>query len=207
MDKQTMATNPEIDQDRVFDTTDHFNRFGYVMFPQQVEIYQNIAKTIHTYDFLLDAGCGNGVGTALLDRRDNRTGRGLVTGADKLERNTDFARCLYPWLAFMVWDINQAKIFNPQADIVVCVETIEHVEYPRQAIQNLIAAAREEVWISTPNGLNKKRPPNNKYHVCEYTPEEMLNMIGRAAEILHWKDLSLLPLTTKVNPLVYRIKL
>ena len=197
-----METNPEIDQDRVFDTVDHFNCFGYVMFQQQVTIYQNIAKRINGH--ILEAGCGNGLGTAILYHYSHF----LATGTDKLERNVKFAGSLYPWIDFKVWDINHPLPAGMSpSTVVVCVETIEHVEHPEQAIQNLIKAATEEVWISTPNGTGKPRPPSNKYHVCEYTPGEMLDMIARRTEILHWKDLSPLTVTTRVDPLVYRIKL
>lgn len=207
-----METNPEIDQDRVFDTVDHFNKFGCIMFPQQVAIYNNIGGEVGAYNNILEAGCGNGVGTAILEAHC----RGRVVGTDKIENNCVFARQLYPWIMFESWDINQPT--EIKSDVVVCIETIEHVANPKQAIKNLIDAATQEVWISTPNGNGKKRPPDNKYHVCEYTPGEMVEMIGLGwgenhtagqvqVSVLHWKDLSSQPLTTEVDPLVYRIKL
>ncbi|GAG77899.1 unnamed protein product, partial [marine sediment metagenome] len=94
--------NPEIDQDRVEDTIDHFNKFGYVMFPQQVKIYENIKEKIGNSGEILEAGCGNGLGTAIL----GHSNRFYVYGTDKLGKNIKFASCLYPWIKFREWDIN-----------------------------------------------------------------------------------------------------
>lgn len=206
-----MITNPEIDQDRVFDTVDHFNKFGYVMFPEQVQIYRNIAEYIAGKE-VIEAGCGNGLGTAILQQKT-----GYILGTDKLDNNIKFAKCLYPWILFHQWDINEPWDSNepsilPKSQVCVCIEAIEHVANPQQAIKNLIDAATEEVWISTPNGRGKKRPPDNPYHVQEYTPQEMIKMIhsypGKAAiQILHWKTFEVVDINTKVNPLVYRIEL
>lgn len=208
MNDQT--TNPEIEQDRVFDTVDHFKKFGCIMFKQQVAIYENIAQRIKGKE-VIEAGCGNGLGTAILNRQCPE-----ILGTDKLGNNIQFAKCLYPWIHFSVWDINKPSIF-PKPQIVVCVETIEHVADPQKAIENLMAAATEEVWISTPNGTGEKRPPENPYHVCEYTPEEMFYMFGFATgrphtamecpQMFHWKTMEQVYVGTKIDPLVYRIQL
>jgi len=195
------TTNPEIDQDRVEDTVDHFRKFGYIMFPQQVRIYENIASRTNDKN-IIEAGCGNGVGSAILER----TARSIIA-TDKLQANVDFARCLYPWIDFNVWDIQEDIGFKSTRSIV-CIETIEHVANPQKAIENLINAATEEVWISTPNGRGKPRPPSNPYHVSEYTSEEMMEMIpvNTPVGILHWKTFEPLGINTNVDPLVYRIE-
>ncbi len=199
-------TNPEIDQDRVFDTVDHFNKFGDILFRQQRSIYKNIGNRLMGKT-VIEAGCGNGVGSAVLERWIDEDK--LFLSTDKLMKNVAFAKCLYPWMDFELWDINKPWPFSKGAQIVVCIETIEHVANPQRAIENLIDAATEEVWISTPNGAGKKRPPNNRYHVCEYTTFEILDMIPSKyfTEILGWKNLEPLYKDTKVDPLVYRIKL
>lgn len=214
--KKFETVNPEIDQNRVFDTVAHFERFGCVMFPEQVTIYENIGRNLAS-SFVIEAGCGNGLGTALLSQWSHIE---YILGTDKLLANINFARCLYPWLNFKVWNINND--FESVGDSIevevsiVCVETIEHVADPLQAIKNLINAAQKDVWISTPNGLGKKKPPENPFHVCEYTPKEMLSIIREAQDdsqtlsqpdILHWKTMEKLSVETTVDPLIYRIKL
>ena len=164
-----MERNPEINQDRVHDLFDHFDKYGYGMFPQQVEIYQDIAERIRGKS-VIEAGCGNGLGTAVLERK-----AASIIGTDKLQKNVDFANVLYPWIPFETWDINEST--SLRASVVVCIETIEHVRNPSDAIRNLLLASHEEVWITTPNGEDKERPPNNPYHVQEYTQKEILDMI------------------------------
>src|SRR5678815_2148189 len=92
-------TNPELDQDRAFDLYDTYKKYGYVMFPQQRKIYQHIAGRT-TYQSVLEIGCGNGVGSAMLYRLNKS-----LIASDKLESNVAFARELYPWITFAVIDV------------------------------------------------------------------------------------------------------
>jgi hypothetical protein len=82
------------------------------------------------------------------------------------------------------------------------------VAHPKEAIGHLIAAAQWALWISTPNGTGKPRPPENPYHVCEYTPREMLDMIGDDHRVIirnggTWEPVDV---DTSADPLVYEIK-
>lgn len=196
-------TNPAIDQDRVFDAYDQFNRFGFVMFPQQVAIYKRLAERL-AGKIILEAGCGNGVGSAILDRTAMK-----FQATDVSKRNVDFARCLYPWIDFGVWDIQQPV--PRRSGYVVCVEAFEHVADPHAAAVNLLDAAYRELWLSTPNGRGKPRPPENPQHVCEYTPAEIVRFFQHprvaSIEILHWETLTPLAVDTDVDPLVYRIEM
>ena len=196
----SMEKNPEKDQDRAFDLLDTFDKHGCVMFAQQRVIYDYLTACVAN-EAVLEAGCGNGVGTALLARK----AYGII-GTDKLQRNVNLAKCLYPWIQFETWDIN--KPTNLRATFVVCIEAIEHVANPKDAIRNLIAAASSTVWISTPNGIGKPRPPENPYHVCEYTPEEMLDMIplGTPVAIRDGETWEIVGIDTKADPLVYQIE-
>lgn len=199
------ATNPFKDQDRAFDAFDQFDRFGCIMFPQQRAVYQQLAKRLKRC-IIIEAGCGNGVGTAILDHEGAR----VIYATDISERNVRFAKQLYPWIEFGVWDICQPPL--RRSGWVVCVEAFEHAADPQAAAQNLVAAAYGEVWLSTPNGRGKPRPPENPYHVLEHTPEEidaLFRAQPRVAEVTvrHWESFEQLSLDTAVDPLVYQIKL
>lgn len=190
--------NREIDQDRVADAFDLFNKCGQVMFHQQKMIYENLRHLIRSED-VLEAGCGMGLGTAILERS-----AGSIVGTDKLARNVAFARCLYPWIAFEQWDLNLP--YPDRADVVVAIEVVEHVGDTKAAIRNLLAAAKHELIISVPNGTNKPCPPDNPYHVCERTPREMLDLLGeQTVSIHHWQTMERLDVNTLVDPLVYWI--
>lgn len=156
--------NPEKDQDRVFDTVDHFKKFGYVMFPEQKDIYRFLSDKVQ--GSILEAGCGMGLGAYMI---------GADMATDKLEINVRFAKELYPDFNFKVWDITRGP-FEQVYDTVVCVETIEHVEKIEAALKNLIESARKEVWISTPN--RSVETPDNPYHVREYSQAELNELIN-----------------------------
>jgi 2-polyprenyl-3-methyl-5-hydroxy-6-metoxy-1,4-benzoquinol methylase len=172
-------TNPVKDQDRVRDLFEHFEQYGDVMFRQQRAIYEYIAVSTR-YKKVLEVGCGNGVGSAILAQgRQN----GIVA-SDIAANNVKFAKCLYPWIAFCIINVERAFGFYDYDD-VVAVEVLEHVADPKAAIKNMVDAAKERVWISTPNGSNKPRPPENPYHVCEYTPDEVLHMLFLNSRVSH----------------------
>lgn len=198
-----MTANPYQAQDRAFDAFDQFDRFGCVMFPQQDAVYRQLGERLKG-KIVLEAGCGNGVGTALLDR----AGVQIALATDILERNVAFASCLYSWLPFAVWDIYQPP--PRRAGVVVCVEAFEHAEDPWAAAKNLTAAAYREVWLSTPNGTGKPRPPSNPNHVQEYTPEEIVEFFAlprvKTVDVLHWQTFARCE-PAGVDPLVYRIEL
>ncbi len=204
-----METNPEVDQDRAFDLYDTYRKYGYVMFPQQRKIYQQLQSHCNG-KHVLEVGCGNGVGSAMLSRVALS-----FFATDKSENNIKFARELYPWVNFGVGDVQEQS--SSRTQVVVAVEIIEHVANPATALRNLINVATETVWISTPNGrlTQHEKPPSNPYHVAEYTPEEMLGMIhgacaGRPVKVyIYAYDDFKTPLTidTDKNPLVYRIDL
>lgn len=164
-------TNPVKEQDRVRDLFEHFEQYGDVMFRQQRAIYEGIAaKTRHQN--VIEVGCGNGVGSAILahGRRN-----GLLRASDISINNIKFARCLYPWISFHVMDIT-CELPDACEDLVA-VEVLEHVSHPQVAVDSMLKAASNRVWISTPNGHGKPRPPENPYHVCEYTIAEVLDML------------------------------
>lgn len=190
--------NPEKDQDRVADAFDLFGKCGQVMFHQQKSIYENVRHLVRGEE-ILEAGCGIGTGTAILERS-----AASIVGTDKLARNVAFARCLYPWIAFEQWDLNLP--WPDVADVVVCIEALEHVGDTQAAVRNLLQAARRELIVSVPNGTNKPRPPENPYHVCERTPAEMLKLFEpHAVSIHHWQTMDRLDVDTLIDPLVYWI--
>lgn len=206
----TPPTNPERDQDRVEDTIDTFRKYGYVVFPQQMRIYEQLSNPIYLGGkTVLEAGCGNGVGTGMMSRTAS-----TIIGTDKLPGNVAFARCLYPWVGFRTWDLNEPWD-GPKADVVVAVECFEHVTDPVKAMKHLIGAATETVWVTTPDGYGRDRtkPPENPHHVQEYTEREMAEFVfaatDRATMYVHpWNDLTKIAIGgSGVTPLVYQIEL
>lgn len=194
------VTNPERDQDRAADLCECWQKYGYLMFPQQRAIYEHLSRRC-AYRTVLEAGAGDGIGGAQLDRRAKN-----YRGTDKLASNVHFARCLYPWIEWDVWDISKPW-HGERVETVVCVEAIEHVADPEKALANLLDAANTELWFSTPNGLVKQEhPPSNPFHTSEYTPAEVLGMLkGWRVDLFGWEHLEYLTAETVVNPILYRV--
>lgn len=190
--------NSEAEQDRVFDTFELFNKEGAVLFQQQRSIYHHLSREV-SGRHVLEAGCGVGIGTAVM----GRTARS-IQGSDKLQKNVLFARRMYEWIPFFVWDITEKHV-GP-CEVVVAVEVIEHVDDVRSAVQNLMASTVNELWISTPNGLYKPRIPENPFHVREYSPEEIVTMFPGCDVTIHdWDTWKILSQDTTVDPLVYHV--
>jgi 2-polyprenyl-3-methyl-5-hydroxy-6-metoxy-1,4-benzoquinol methylase len=191
--------NPEKNQDRVFDLFEMYEKCKQIMFHQQQSIYKHIQEEVSGRS-VLEAGCGTGLGTAMLERSAR-----LIRGTDKLQANIDFAKVVYPWIDFAVWDLNNP--YPMRAAIVVCVEAVEHVANTLLALKHLLSSAEQDVWVSAPNGTGKPRPPNNPYHVCEYTPQEMFNMIGGYEVMIHrWDNWEAVDVNTTCDPLVYHVR-
>lgn len=207
-------TNPELDQDRAADLWDNWVKYKYVMFPQQRRIYEGLVNAIPQDCSVLEAGCGAGVGSAIL-AQSHRVNS--FTATDKLKENILFAKHLYPWIDFQVWDLHY-EWEGSKAEVVVAVEVVEHVCDLAGVLHNLIGNAVREVWFSTPNGREKENPPSNPHHVREYTPAEVLETLsriggyaGRYQVFVYGYDNLRSPLInpemTTIDPLVYRVKL
>lgn len=186
--------NPVKKQDRVFDTFDHYKRFGFVMFNENKRTYENIAP--HLKGSVLEAGCGMGLGSYIID---------ADVATDLESSNIAFARELYTKIEFDTWDIS-AGPYHKKFDTVVCIEAIEHAADFETALHSLINSSDKHVWFSTPN--NYEPTPSNPYHVREYTVKEVVEMLKDFnVEIYHWDTFEKLDENTNVNPLIYHIVL
>lgn len=191
--------NKEIDQERLPITLSLYKSTGQVIFPEQMSIYNHLALRLNDKK-IFEVGCGIGLGTALMSMNN------IIIGTDKLQANVLLSRALYPWVQFEVFDITQEAVTG--FDVVVCIDVIEHIKNYKEAISNLVRCGKE-VWISTPNRNSPtigKEAPNNDFHVKEFTPAEMLGMIGKDnVKIYTWKTFSEVDHNTMVTPLVYKI--
>ena len=176
---------------------------GPAMFPEQVAIYRNVAQRSRGRR-VLDVGCGIGVGTNVLSHWGCHV-LGVDISADALQ----IARGLYPEITFLPWDITRGPVVVDQdqrAEVCLAVELIEHIEDTVSAVRHLLASGRV-VILSTPNrAAPVLRPdrPSNPYHVREYTPREMLELLGPAVirDPYSWQEVGPDSLMT---PLVYEV--
>jgi len=139
---------------------------------------------------VLDIACGVGYGSRML----LAAGALRVDGVDISEDVVEYARGQYAadGLTFSCGDITTFSSEDPY-DVITCFETIEHIPDHRAALRNLLSLqpAGGTLIISSPNrlivspkaGMISDRPAN-RYHIREFTMEELENeLIGAGYEV------------------------
>jgi SAM-dependent methyltransferase len=115
-------------------------------------IYEMVARALAERQLrggvLVDVGCGGGALRQFLgDRFDRYVGVDAVR-YDELPDDVEFHRC----------DLDGDALLVPSSagDVVVAVETIEHLENPRRLVRELVRIARPNGWVvvTTPNQLS-----------------------------------------------------
>lgn len=151
--------------------------------PQRVEIdhirrYEFAAQFVRNKN-VLDIACGTGYGSKLLAE----AGALSVVGVDISIELVDYAKSNYQLknLSFVKGDIcrfeNKSKF-----DIIICFETIEHIQNYKAALKNLYGLLKKHgiLFISSPNRLITSPyaktifdKPENPFHVREFTLKEL----------------------------------
>ena len=122
---------------------------------------------------MLDAACGEGYGTALLAAAGARS----ATGVDVDERSSRMPASRYPAADFVVGDVRELPFEDASFDLVVCFETIEHVDDPERVLSELdrVLAADGLLLVSTPN--KHQYLVENEYHRREFIHEEFVELL------------------------------
>ncbi len=134
-------------------------------------VYRWIAARCAGLD-VVDMACGEGYGTDVLAQRAAR-----VTGVDANPEAHEHARLKYtrPGVRF-VRDLVEG--FGEPCDAVVFLQTIEHVQNPREILEHFRSMLRPGgvAYVSTPNVLTLApegaEKSGNPWHVKEYRSQE-----------------------------------
>ncbi|MFI5226436.1 MAG: class I SAM-dependent methyltransferase [Candidatus Limnocylindrales bacterium] len=135
-------------------------------------IYQMVARALRGRHpgggTVIDVGCGNGYLYPFLQRRFDRYLGVDVVRYDALPSEIEFHQV----------DLETGRIPLPDdgADVVLAVETIEHVENPRALMRELVRLAR-------PGGFVAITTPNQR---CL---KSLVNLVLRG-EFIHFQDIS-----------------
>ena len=196
-------TNPPQDLDMIRELILRFQQKGAVLEEEQSILYKNIAKR-YEGKFIVDAGCGVGIGSFILASYHCKT-----IGIDKNPNNIAFARNIYPGMEFITANLTTTDMSQIKADFIVCIEVLEHMSNPHQLLRAFVRS-QTPCLFSTPNrknaSLNAVRP-KNRSHVQEFAPKEIINMLaGTQVEILNPFNLEPLSANTRMTPLLYKIK-
>lgn len=109
--------------------------YDWVIHPRRLEkIFhrqreRETAKLIHKFNngsLVLDAGCGTGLITRRL--------RGTVIGLDINKWNLNQTKKHVPHANIVAGDVEQLPFTNDKFDLVICTETLEHLEHPENAV-------------------------------------------------------------------------
>jgi SAM-dependent methyltransferase len=128
---------------------------------------------------MVDMACGEGYGSAVLAEHATS-----VVGVEANPDAFEHARLKYtgPKLSFSRALVEQFDEGAPY-DAIVFLQTIEHVERPRELLERFATLLRPggTVYVSTPNRLTLAPPgasrSDNPWHLREYDAEEYLGLL------------------------------
>jgi SAM-dependent methyltransferase len=148
-------------------------------FRRHLAVYEWVAERCAGRD-VVDMACGEGYGVEVLARRARQ-----VTGVDANPDAFEHARLKYtrPGVRFVR---ELVETYEAPCDVVVFLQTIEHVPAPAAVLQNFREMLRPggTAYVSTPNLLTLAPPgadkSDNPWHLKEYRAEEFRRLCERA---------------------------
>ena len=150
-------------------------------FQRHLAVYRWIGERVAGLD-VVDMACGEGYGTDELARRAAR-----VTGVDANPDAFEHARLKYtrPGVAFAR---DMVQSWSGECDAVVFLQTIEHVENPKEVLDHFRRILRPDrtAYVSTPNVLTLApegaEKSGNPWHVKEYRADEFRELCAGSFE-------------------------
>jgi SAM-dependent methyltransferase len=128
---------------------------------------------------VLEVGCGEGYGTALL-----ATTAARVVGVDYDALTVAHARCTYPTADFVRGNLAALPVRSESVDVLATLQVIEHVwnhpEFVRECRRVLRPGGR--LLVTTPNRLTfspGRDEPVNPFHTVEFTASELVELLVR----------------------------
>ncbi len=125
---------------------------------------------------VLDLGCGQGYGSALLARNAASVvgidiDPGVIATAQR-----DYGR---NGLRFAVGDAGAIQLPDNSVDVIVCFEVLEHLRDPGQALDEIVRLLRSGglLLLSTPDAATSAA--DNPFHVHELTAAELVRKIEK----------------------------
>ena len=131
---------------------------------------------------VLDLACGEGYGTALIG-----TVAKSVQGVDSSPETIEHARRSYgtDTVAFTVGDALSPPLKDDSVDVVVCFETLEHVDDHDRLLAECARVLRPggTLVLSTPDrDVYSAAGPHNEFHLREVNSSELRQLLARRFE-------------------------
>ena len=139
---------------------------------------------------VLDISCGTGYGSFLLKNKRAKT----VVGVDISNEAVNFAQEKYKTegLEFKTGNILKTGYMDNFFDVIVCFETIEHVDDHLKVFLELFRILKPGglLLISTPNRkitspfIGVEDTPNNSFHIKEYNFIEFVESLQGISKVI-----------------------
>ena len=142
--------------------------------------YVFASRFLRDGDYVLDAPCGTGYGTAILASNGNNV-LGLDIDEATIAMASDILR--FPNIEFEVGDIMSYKL--PEVDFITCLDGLEHVEDGERLIERFVAALSDTgiLVVAVPiNELEITGGLQNPYHHQNYDKESLDTLLSRYFE-------------------------
>jgi SAM-dependent methyltransferase len=135
-----------------------------------LERYRLAVSLLNSEDVVVDASCGAGYGAAMLAEKCQR-----VYGLDISDATITYAREHYPRpnVTFTVLNLDQEHV--PECDVLVSLETIEHLTHPDTFLERAKSRTRRLAIISTPISPTKHINPFHLHDLDRNTVEELMS--------------------------------
>lgn len=134
------------------------------------------AKPIVKGKITLDLASGAGYGTAFLAEHAKQ-----VVGVDFSQEAIDYSKSLYAKknLKFIQGDAANIPLDDSSLDVVVSLETIEHIPEPEKFVQEVVRVLKPEgvFYVSTPN--DDEFTEGNEYHLHEFNFSQLSKLMKK----------------------------
>ncbi len=134
---------------------------------RHIERYALIRQFL--FGTVLDVSCGCGYGTHLVSKNPDIK---KIIGIDISGEAIDWANKYFVRenCSFLESNIEDVEI---KADVLICIETIEHLETPQIVNELADRCGIKEIFISYPS---KKTTHYNKYHYRDFIDDEIIRL-------------------------------
>lgn len=138
-------------------------------------VYRHVADMVELDAVVLDAGCGEGYGTAMLDERTSR-----VLALDYDPWTAQHLAETYPSLPAVRANLVALPLRHSSIDLLVSLQTIEHLWSPEDFVAECARVLRPggRLVLSTPNRLTF--PPGNIFHHRELDAYELAVLLAES---------------------------
>lgn len=144
---------------------------------------------------IVDLGCGEG----MVAGRLHRSLPGVeYLGVDVDPDAVDLARTLYPEVEFRVGSLFDPPPDDVRADLVLCLEVIEHLQDPHTAVEHVLDWTERDALFSVPwepffrlgnllRGRHLRAWGNHPEHVQQFGPRSFSRLLhSHAPEVEVW---------------------